>query len=311
MGCCFSTPAGPNAPYPGGAPNGSSRAINSPRLQATATEESTRHAGHPTPLTATPPHRRRAHGQLLSQHIDKPLRRHVWVAKERTWTRAKLRQERIDFFDTRVTGRQEIWQTIRTALEVIWDADPTMASLVGDDDSEINTALATAQSILRAAEITLPTGDMANGVYDVLGTYYALPEWIVSDPVNAVDSADEQHAGVGVDRKEDLTGGEETAEEAEEEETIRRREEKGKAVATVVNTIKVRARLSENGQDVIVHVASDEFVKSVIRKIARETDIKFHRSIRIAYMGKILKENASLEMQGYRPGHVLNAFVFR
>lgn len=30
----------------------------------------------------------------------------------------------------------------------------------------------------------------------------------------------------------------------------------------------------------------------------------------MAYMGKILKENASLEAQGWRDGHVVNALVF-
>lgn len=34
------------------------------------------------------------------------------------------------------------------------------------------------------------------------------------------------------------------------------------------------------------------------------------RKIRLAYMGKILKENTSLEAQGWQDGHVINALVF-
>jgi hypothetical protein len=40
--------------------------------------------------------------------------------------------------------------------------------------------------------------------------------------------------------------------------------------------------------------------------------VKLHstKRIRIAYMGKILQENASLMDQGWKPGHVVNALVF-
>ena len=33
--------------------------------------------------------------------------------------------------------------------------------------------------------------------------------------------------------------------------------------------------------------------------------------IKIAYMGKILKESKSLQSQGWREGHVVNALVFQ
>jgi hypothetical protein len=46
--------------------------------------------------------------------------------------------------------------------------------------------LATAQQILTAAEITVPSGDLADGAYDGFGAFYALPEHIVSDPVDIV-----------------------------------------------------------------------------------------------------------------------------
>lgn len=46
--------------------------------------------------------------------------------------------------------------------------------------------LATAQQILSAAEITVPSGDLADGAYDSFGAFYPLPEHIVSDPVDIV-----------------------------------------------------------------------------------------------------------------------------
>ncbi|KAK8068785.1 hypothetical protein PG994_005401 [Apiospora phragmitis] len=350
MGCCFSTPNGPNAPYPGGAPPSSSaRAINSPRLAANRIEEAVRspRSPHRAEDMRSVRHRnnRRQHSSSnnnghhtaashqqqppLSQHIDKPLRRHTWVAKSRVWTRPQLVRERADFFDTRVTGRPEIWQTIRAALEVLWEAEvaaavrrtktDAAAAATNEDEHENeggdgagnadDTALATAQSILKAAEITLPTGNLANGVYDALGTYYAVPEWIVCDPVNVAASDDPKK--VEQDDNDDLTGGEETAEDNDEEEAaLRRREEKGKAVADVRDLTKIRARLSENSRDIILTIGTNESVRSVIRKIKEEANLPRNKGVRLSYMGRILKENTSLLDQGFQKGHVVNAFVF-
>lgn len=246
--------------------------------------------------------------QPLSEHIDKPLRRHVWASKNRTWTRAQLARERADFFDTRVTGRPEIWQTLHAALEILWEADAAAASRTAApapvapaddnesrepdddaDDADEDTALATAQSILKAAEITLPTGNLSNGVYDALGTYYALPEWIVCDPVNVAEGSEEQ---VDDDRsraaKEVGEDGEDPAAEEgvenvlneDEDEALRRREEKGKAVADVRDLVKLRARLSENSRDIIVSVGSNETARSVARKITDEANVSSARTAR-------------------------------
>ncbi|KAK8045553.1 hypothetical protein PG993_005577 [Apiospora rasikravindrae] len=307
-GCCFSTPNGPNAPYPGGAPSSSSaRAINSPRLAANTIEEAVRnprspHSGEDMRSVSRRNRRTAPSQQPLSQHIDKPLRRHTWVAKNRTWTRQQLVRERADFFDTRVTGRPEVWQTIRAALDVLWEADTAArtrskaaAATNGNEEDggesrstvDDDTALATAQSILKAAEVTLPTGNLANGVYDALGTYYAVPEWIVCDPVN------------------------ETAEDIDdEEEALRRREEKGKAVADVRDLIKIRARLSENSRDIVLAIGTNESVRSVIRKIKEEANLPPNKGVRLSYMGRILKETNSLLDQGFQKGHVVNAFVY-
>lgn len=340
MGCCFSTPRGPNAPYPGGAPPSSSaRAINSPRLAAHPDDGSSRTGTRPEDMRSVA--RRRARHdpqQPLSEHIDKPLRRHVWASKNRTWTRAQLARERADFFDTRVTGRPEIWQTLHAALEILWEADAAAASRTAApapvapaddnesrepdddaDDADEDTALATAQSILKAAEITLPTGNLSNGVYDALGTYYALPEWIVCDPVNVAEGSEEQ---VDDDRsraaKEVGEDGEDPAAEEgvenvlneDEDEALRRREEKGKAVADVRDLVKLRARLSENSRDIIVSVGSNETARSVARKITDEANLPSNKRIKLAYMGKILKETSSLQDQGWTQGHVINALVF-
>ncbi|CAM1507397.1 Fc.00g070380.m01.CDS01 [Cosmosporella sp. VM-42] len=293
MGCCFSRSSGPNSPYPGGAPNASSRAINPPPL---ALPESVQ--GVPASSSVR---RRRRDNRPLDQHIDKPLRRHEWTSRDRTWTKRDLARERADFFDTRVTGRPEIWQTVHAALEVLWDPTSEDAQ---DDGSH---GLATAQMILSAAEISLPTGNLANGVYDSLGNYYQLPEWVVCDPRNVAEDHD------GGAKGELSTAGEETTAEeemSEDEEIARRKQEKGKEVIDVRERVTLRARLSENGKDVKISIGESESVRSVARKIAQDAGLEPTKKIRIAYMGKILKENSSLTAQGWQTDHVVNALVF-
>ncbi|KAI1133984.1 hypothetical protein F5Y05DRAFT_400154 [Hypoxylon sp. FL0543] len=323
MGCCFSRPAGPNAPYPGGsAASPSARAINSPPPLHPSTTDDSAPASRAASRSQQPPqtshpqqsplhHSRRTRicQPPLSQHIDKPLRRHEWVARDRTWTRSELDRERADFFYTRVTGRPEVWQVLKAALEVLWEADRSHAPGEESRNDDETDGLVTAQSMLKAAEVTLPTGDLSQGAYDALGNYYALPEWIVSDPVNVTEEP--QKGGADVDRKDDdLTGEEDIMGGLGEDEAMRRREEKGKGVADLRDMVKVRARLSENLPDVIVSVAPEESVRSFARKIAEESGLPSTKRVRVAYMGKILKENSSLQGQGWKKGHVVNALVF-
>ncbi|KAI9158841.1 Ubiquitin domain-containing protein [Paramyrothecium foliicola] len=288
MGCCVSRSTGPNSPYPGGAANASARAINPPPLSLPESVQSS----HPE----SQPRRRRDPGPL-DQHINRPLRRHHWSSKNRRWTKAQLAQERAEFFDTRVTGRPEIWQTIHAALQVLWEPE------LQEDGSD---GLATAQTILTAAEISLPTGNIANGVYDSLGNLYQLPEWAVSDPDNVVDDADPDAKGELAMAGDDADGNDNNDEEPQDLESG----DRGKAVEEPREQISVRARLSENGRDVQVTVFKSDTTKVLARKVADKANLPPNKRIRMAYMGKILKDNASLDAQGWVVGHVVNALVF-
>lgn len=164
--------------------------------------------------------------------------------------------------------RTEIWQTLHAALQVLWEANP-------EDSQDEDSALATAQTILNAAEISLPTGDLVNGAYDSLGNLYALPEYIISDPDNLADDNDADFKG------DTSTAEDETAEEEEEEDDVdseeaeRRREEKGKGVLDEREMVTLRARLSETGQDIIVPVTKTDSVRSVVRKITELSVVSF------------------------------------
>ncbi|EFX00120.1 histone-lysine n-methyltransferase clr4 [Grosmannia clavigera kw1407] len=308
----------------------------------------------------------------LAQHINKPLRRRRWTSRSREWTRHSIDRERIDFFDTRVTGHPEIWHTLRAALEVLWEADSAAiarqkdAYLGGGADGEVaqrsgrkatghaatgavtsgaaakfavtaeeEEALATAQSMLDAAAITLPTSDLAQGAYDAMGNFYALPAWIVSDPTNLVNDLPHELDDSQIDLRDDES---EEGEEDEEDENVddesytsevgqddddtgdvrrnrqqhvhqpslrrRSRMEKGKAVAVSIDRIAVRARLSATARDVVVHLGREETVRSLMHHISEEAKLPRKTRIRIAYLGKILKDNSPLLAQGWQEGHV-------
>ncbi|KAK1755899.1 hypothetical protein QBC47DRAFT_402063 [Echria macrotheca] len=316
MGCCISHPSGPNSPYPGGAgATGSARAINdAPQIIGPSSSQ----PGNDEPLQSPggSQHRRHRQNQPLSQHINKPLRRHDWSSRNRVWTRAALRRERVEFFDTRVTGRQEVWQTLHAALEVLWTADAVArygqrsGDAEGPSEEDPAIALATAQTILDAADITLPTGDLAQGAYDALGNYYSLPEHIVSDPSNISGQPGSSDEPLG-DTKADLTAGETTEERDDDhDEAERRREEKGKAVVDARDLVTIRARLSDGTKDINVSVGKGDTIRSIARRIEEEAGLSSTKKIRIAYMGKILKEGSPLVEQGWKQGHVVNALVF-
>lgn len=328
MGCCFSCPRGPNAPYPGAAhfesASTSARAINDPAHNNNNTPQSqftsTLSAGPSANRSNQQQHRSRRHRcrQPLDQHINKPLRTHEWSSEDRTWSPGALNRERAAFFDTRVSGRQEIWQTLKAALEVLWDADKASREPpdtqdnsdsepdVDADEHNPTVALATAQSILDAADITLPTGDLADGAYDPLGNYYQLPAYIVSDPTNIASSSSDV-AALG-ESKADLTADEEV--DRDEDDQEQRRQEKGKAVVKTRDLISVTIRMSDTSRDLKVEVGKDETVRSIMKHIIQEIGHRPGYHIRLIFIGKVLKENTSLMAQGWQPGNVVNAFVY-
>lgn len=191
-------------------------------------------------------------------------------------------RERTEFFETRVTGHAEIWATLKVVVGLVQDGD-----------------ISTAQSILDAAAITLPTGDLKNGAYDEAGNLYQMPEHIVSDPTNMI-----------LDQPgEDDIKGELSRDIIDDEELERKRDEKGKTL--VKDLIKVKARLSDRGgPDVVVSMGRDQVIRTLARRVAEEAKITGTNKIKIAYMGKILKDTESLQNQGWREGHVVNALVF-
>lgn len=193
-----------------------------------------------------------------------------------------------------MTGRPEIWLVIRSALEVLW---------AGGDAQDEDGGLATAQQILGAGEVTIPSGNLVDGVYDALGAYYQLPAHIVSDPTNLVPSPEETDDTTKHDEGEE--------EQTDEEEILRRREAKGKGVISAKDLIHVTARLSDGGApDLVIQHGRSDSVRLLVQRIMDGSGLTPPKSIRIAYMGKMLEPGRSLTSQGWKEGQVVNAYVF-
>ena len=178
----------------------------------------------------------------------------MWTAKKQ-WSRSQLDRERQEFFETRVTGHAEIWATLKVVV-----------GLLADDD------ITTAQSILDAAAITVPTGDLKNGAYDEAGNLYQMPEHVISDPQNLV-----------LDQQDEDKKGEIFQEGTEDDEAIeRKREEKGKSVLKATETIKVRARLSDRGgPDVVIPLGKDQVVRVLVRRVEEEANVRMASKVLI------------------------------
>ncbi|KAK6542125.1 hypothetical protein TWF694_007892 [Orbilia ellipsospora] len=120
-------------------------------------------------------HSRGSHSKRpLDKRPDVELERLVWTHDETRGpppTYWELERKREEFWHTRVEGKEDIWKTVKTVIEM----------LMTDNSME---TLYTAREMLKAAEITTPHGSFIHTFYDVFGNKYKCPPWVVSDPTN-------------------------------------------------------------------------------------------------------------------------------
>jgi ubiquitin-binding protein len=198
-------------------------------------------------------------------------------------TRSSVITARNAFFDTRVSGRPEIWAAVRLVCE-----------LVGSGD------LSDAQAVLDAAGGTCPTGVVwgrRGGVYDAWGERYIVPVWCVGWPGEVLRAEGERvmHSGGGLELDEEDDGEEDDGEEdvrfwrnrgsmavfsdtgpkgkkvdrrsrSEEEEDDRKM--KGKE-------IKVRVRMSNTARDIVVKTGDEDSVGKLMRRVREVGEVGF------------------------------------
>lgn len=173
----------------------------------------------------------------------------------RAWTPRALVAERDAFFDTRVTGHAEVWAALAAATALMRDGE-----------------MATAQGIVDAAGVTVPTGDLADGAYDEGGVFYRLPEHVVSDPLDLVadDDVDPDEDGEGdgtlCGLDEDLDADSKFVADDSEDELD------GK-----VDGISVVVRLSDRGRDIAVSLGKHASVAALERRLRHEAKVSGRR----------------------------------
>ena len=193
------------------------------------------------------------------QHPNAPLRRPKnWRSSSRVWSHQSLAKEREAFFDTRVTGRTECWAAVRLATD--------MCRNEGD--------LKGAQAVLDAAGLTVPTGRLSDGVWDERGVLYKLPRWVVSDPLNVVDAPDDDGEGEPDPDDADPDDDEVKDDGSDDDEDGTKGDEKGKGkVPPLKSLMRIRARLSDRGTDVVVAVEQGSTVRMIGRKVMEEAKV--------------------------------------
>ncbi|EXJ77373.1 hypothetical protein A1O3_09599 [Capronia epimyces CBS 606.96] len=236
----------------------------------------------------------------LADHYNLPLQPpKPWKSTTRTWTRPQLERERYEFFETRVTGRKEVWSGLKQAIGCLHEGD-----------------LDDAQGILDALVVTLPTGRLEDGAYDEFGNLYRMPEAVISDPINVSEDAGDMDSqtvlGAGdIDTLAKLEAAEAgpTSFNKEDTDGEKAKEAKGKAVVER-DAMRVKCRLSDRGgPDVVVLLGKGQRVAALTQRIRDETEVPSQARIRIAYLGKILDDRRTLAAQGWKEGHVVNALV--
>lgn len=234
-------------------------------------------------------------------------------------------------------------------------------SLLRDDGDA-----AGARGLLDAAGCLCPTGRLEDGVWDERGGLYALPRWVVAEPVGLREDSEEggegddetgekMRAGVGVGvgaaggPAEHLGTGAEADLGGEGD---------GMEGTDPVTQLRVRARLSDRATDVVVCLSPAAPVRALVRAVQAEAGVsvfvvplfyppcplssalpfvppsipsllfstsddtpkiqsltQYHSQlaptsrIRLAYMGRVLRDAEPLPAQGWREGHVVSALV--
>lgn len=163
-----------------------------------------------------------------------------------------------------MTGRPEIWEGIKQAIECLREGD-----------------LADAQGILDALEVTLPTGRLEEGAYDSQGSLYKIPQAVISDPTDVIEEfadmdsqtvsgpADSDTLAAKLEATEDVDM-DVSQPQADAEKT---KEAKGKA-AVDKDAMNVRCRLSDRGgPDVVVLLGRTQRVGLLAQRIREEVDV--------------------------------------
>ncbi|CAG8603187.1 9037_t:CDS:2 [Funneliformis caledonium] len=198
-----------------------------------------------------------------------------FTKKGMTWTSESpvtifnLKQQRDAFWDTAPSyeGRLEIWQALRCACE--------------------SEDLVLSQAIIDSANVTIPTGNLADGCYDELGNKYVIPLYCIVEPTNLID-----YNAEGSSEREDLDS-KLLDEELTESEHI------------------ITIRLSSNAKDVKLNYNPKlDTIATLRAKLCTNQNLeikKYH--VRFFLLGRIFEDKTRLCDVSLENEQILQAFI--
>ncbi|KAG0163487.1 Ubiquitin domain-containing protein 1 [Apophysomyces sp. BC1034] len=227
----------------------------------------------------------------------KPFKRAglAWTA-DQPITQGELLIQRDTFWDTSPSygGREEIWQALKAAVEC--------------------QELQLAQSILDAANVILPTGNLADGCFDELGNRYEIPVYCIVDPTNLISDDIDDTSSIQDNRSFTpiMVASTSTSVPAQTS-SLRRNSSSTSASATKLMPVSappsqsilsemhadhpILVRLS-TGKDIELCISTkDETVATLKRRIFMHPEIHIipeTHNIRLIYLGRLLKDDLSI-----------------
>eukprot|EP00457_Paulinella_chromatophora_P011978 gb/GEZN01012148.1/.p1 GENE.gb/GEZN01012148.1/~~gb/GEZN01012148.1/.p1 ORF type:complete len:265 (-),score=45.57 gb/GEZN01012148.1/:310-1080(-) len=204
-------------------------------------------------------------------------------------TKKELHGKRNMFWETRVEGRQEAWQTIRMAAEC---GDPTTAKTIlssaGLTDYQID------KNLRRSVSDTCYC-------FDELGNRYEVPLYVLYSPKTLVDEPEK------VSRPEDVSPFKST-EEGSQKKVVDAKTGQGTpgTVAPPKEEIKVKVRLSSS-KDLTVSLPFDAKVVQLKTAVQQQEEIPVSR-LRIFVHGHQLSDSESLS-KFLRKGLIVQVFI--
>jgi Ubiquitin-binding domain len=168
-----------------------------------------------------------------------------------------VRAARAEFFDTRVSGRAEMWAAVKLVCELVERGER------GD-----------AQAVLDAAGGTCPSGTLwgrRGGCYDERGERYVVPIWCVGWPDGVPLEDDDEESGEAEAEMEERGGGQWKKEGKGKERAVDEAAIKGRE-------IRVRARLSHTARDVMVRSGEEDSVSMLMQRLRSSGEVSLSRA---------------------------------
>ena len=202
-------------------------------------------------------------------------------------------------------GRIEIWNLLKTVVDL---------GMSGDVD--------TAQAMLNSAGITLPTGDLGDGCFDIQGARYLIPQYCLCDPDNVTEVSDATAPDLAPTSNpsnasvtapvDNESHHRQISTTDDDDKAVLLTQEHNEIVSTLPTsaTIEIKVRISSSPpQDITLNLPTTANSLRVKREIIDCIPTLATKSLKLILLGKLLDDHKSVKSQGWSTNIMLQAFV--